>query len=37
MDMGWVVTFASPENPTAQITLLAECLGQMCTASAPLH
>ena len=24
MDMGWVVTFASPENPTAQITLLAD-------------
>ncbi len=22
MDMGWVVTLASPENPTAQITLL---------------
>jgi uncharacterized glyoxalase superfamily protein PhnB len=22
MDMGWVVTFASPANPTAQITLL---------------
>jgi predicted enzyme related to lactoylglutathione lyase len=24
MDMGWVVTFASPSNPTAQVTLLAE-------------
>jgi catechol 2,3-dioxygenase-like lactoylglutathione lyase family enzyme len=23
MDMGWIVTFASPVNPTAQITLLA--------------
>jgi predicted enzyme related to lactoylglutathione lyase len=23
MDMGWVVTFASPSNPTAQVTLLA--------------
>jgi catechol 2,3-dioxygenase-like lactoylglutathione lyase family enzyme len=22
MDMGWVVTFASPSNPTAQITLM---------------
>ncbi len=22
MDMGWVVTLASPDNPTAQITLL---------------
>jgi predicted enzyme related to lactoylglutathione lyase len=22
MDMGWVVTFASPSNPTAQVTLL---------------
>jgi catechol 2,3-dioxygenase-like lactoylglutathione lyase family enzyme len=22
MDMGWVVTFASPANPTAQITLM---------------
>jgi catechol 2,3-dioxygenase-like lactoylglutathione lyase family enzyme len=22
MDMGWVLTFASPSNPTAQITLL---------------
>lgn len=22
MDMGWVVTFASPDNPTAQVTLL---------------
>ena len=24
MDMGWVVTFASPSNPTAQITLLGD-------------
>lgn len=24
MDMGWVVTFSSPDNPTAQITLLAD-------------
>ena len=24
MDMGWVVTFASPSNPTAQVTLLGE-------------
>jgi catechol 2,3-dioxygenase-like lactoylglutathione lyase family enzyme len=24
MDMGWVVTFASPANPTAQITLLRD-------------
>lgn len=23
MDMGWIVTFASPSNPSAQITLLA--------------
>jgi predicted enzyme related to lactoylglutathione lyase len=23
MDMGWVMTFASPDNPTPQITLLA--------------
>ena len=23
MDMGWIMTFASPGNPTAQITLLA--------------
>ncbi len=23
MDMGWVMTFASPDNPTAQVTLLA--------------
>lgn len=23
MDMGWVMTFASPSNPTAQVTLLA--------------
>jgi catechol 2,3-dioxygenase-like lactoylglutathione lyase family enzyme len=22
MDMGWVLTFASPSNPTAQITLV---------------
>lgn len=22
MDMGWVITFASPSNPTAQVTLL---------------
>ena len=22
MDMGWVLTFASPENPTAQITVV---------------
>jgi len=22
MDMGWIVTFASPSNPTAQITLM---------------
>jgi catechol 2,3-dioxygenase-like lactoylglutathione lyase family enzyme len=22
MDMGWVLTFASPQNPTAQITLV---------------
>jgi hypothetical protein len=21
-DMGWVVTFASPENPTAQLTIV---------------
>jgi catechol 2,3-dioxygenase-like lactoylglutathione lyase family enzyme len=21
-DMGWVVTFASPENPTAQLTII---------------
>ena len=24
MDMGWIVTFASPSNPTAQVTLLSE-------------
>jgi predicted enzyme related to lactoylglutathione lyase len=24
MDMGWIVTFASSSNPTAQITLLAD-------------
>lgn len=24
MDMGWVVTFSSPTNPTAQVTLLAK-------------
>jgi catechol 2,3-dioxygenase-like lactoylglutathione lyase family enzyme len=24
MDMGWIVTFASPTNPTAQVTLLSE-------------
>jgi catechol 2,3-dioxygenase-like lactoylglutathione lyase family enzyme len=24
MDMGWVLTFASPSNPTAQITLVRE-------------
>lgn len=24
MDMGWIVTLASPSNPTAQITLLRE-------------
>ncbi len=23
MDMGWIVTLASPDNPTAQITLLS--------------
>ena len=23
MDMGWIVTFASPSNPTAQISLVA--------------
>ncbi len=23
MDMGWIATFASPSNPTAQVTLLA--------------
>jgi predicted enzyme related to lactoylglutathione lyase len=23
MDMGWIVTFASPSNPTAQISILA--------------
>jgi catechol 2,3-dioxygenase-like lactoylglutathione lyase family enzyme len=22
MDMGWIVTFASPENPTAQVSIL---------------
>jgi catechol 2,3-dioxygenase-like lactoylglutathione lyase family enzyme len=22
MDMGWIVTFASPENPTAQLTIV---------------
>ncbi len=27
MDMGWIVTFASPSNPTAQITLLASTDG----------
>ena len=31
MDMGWVVTFASPSNPTAQVTLLGE------SASTELH
>jgi catechol 2,3-dioxygenase-like lactoylglutathione lyase family enzyme len=24
MDMGWIVTFASPTDPTAQVTLLGE-------------
>jgi catechol 2,3-dioxygenase-like lactoylglutathione lyase family enzyme len=24
MDMGWVVTFASPSSPTAQVTLLGD-------------
>jgi catechol 2,3-dioxygenase-like lactoylglutathione lyase family enzyme len=24
MDLGWVVTFASPSNPTAQLTLLGD-------------
>jgi uncharacterized glyoxalase superfamily protein PhnB len=24
MDMGWVVTFASPTNPTAQITIMRD-------------
>ena len=24
MDMGWIVTLASPDNPTAQITLLSK-------------
>lgn len=24
MDMGWIVTFVSPDNPTAQITLLRD-------------
>lgn len=24
MDMGWVVTFVSPDNPTAQITCITE-------------
>jgi catechol 2,3-dioxygenase-like lactoylglutathione lyase family enzyme len=24
MDMGWIVTLASPDNPTAQITLLRD-------------
>jgi predicted enzyme related to lactoylglutathione lyase len=24
MDMGWIVTFASPNNPTAAVTLLQE-------------
>ena len=24
MDMGWVLTFASPSNPTAQITLVRD-------------
>lgn len=24
MDMGWIVTLASPDNPTAQITLLQD-------------
>ena len=24
MDMGWVLTFASPDNPTAQITVVQE-------------
>lgn len=23
MDMGWVVTFVSPDNPTAQVTVIA--------------
>lgn len=24
MDMGWIMTFVSPSNPTAQVTLLAK-------------
>jgi catechol 2,3-dioxygenase-like lactoylglutathione lyase family enzyme len=31
MDHGWIVTFAAPENPTAQISVMAE------DASAPVH
>lgn len=27
MDMGWIATFVSPANPTAQITLLAASTG----------
>jgi predicted enzyme related to lactoylglutathione lyase len=31
MDQGWIVTFAAPDNPTAQISLIRE------DASAPVH
>jgi predicted enzyme related to lactoylglutathione lyase len=24
MDMGWIVTFVSPDNPTAQLTVMAQ-------------
>jgi predicted enzyme related to lactoylglutathione lyase len=27
MDMGWIVTYASPENPSAQISLMREDAG----------
>lgn len=31
MDMGWIATFVSPSNPTAQVTLIRE------DATAPVH
>jgi predicted enzyme related to lactoylglutathione lyase len=31
MDMGWIVTFAAPGNPTAQISVMAD------DATAPVH
>ena len=35
MDMGWIMTFVSPANPTAQITLLQKDASQKAPAAVP--